>query len=293
MTLGSLFDGSGGFPLGGIINGIEPRWASEIAPFPIMVTHRRMPSVKHYGDVSTLSGADLEPVDIITFGSPCQGLSNAGLRNGIEDDERSNLFYQAIRIIKEMREATHGRYPRYAVWENVPGAFSSNGGEDFRSVLQAFCEVKQAADIPRPKKWGGSGRIMGDGFSIAWRCMDAQYWGVPQRRRRVYLVADFDGRSADKILFESEMLPRHFCKGRTPWQDNTSDADGCTSRVYECHSQDSRVKELHGVSETVAAKYGTGGGNAPIIVTPPLKLSGTSPRLVPQPRKVQELPTPL
>lgn len=106
---------------------------------------------------------------------------------------------------------------------------------------------------------GGSGRIMGDGFSIAWRCMDAQYWGVPQRRRRVYLVADFDGRSADKILFESEMLPRHFCKGRTPWQDNTSDADGCTSRVYECHSQDSRVKELHGVSETVAAKYGTGG----------------------------------
>lgn len=155
MTLGSLFDGSGGFPLGGIINGIEPRWASEIAPFPIMVTHRRMPSVKHYGDVSTLNGADLEPVDIITFGSPCQGLSNAGLRKGIEDDERSNLFYQAIRIIKEMREATHGRYPRYAVWENVPGAFSSNGGEDFRSVLQAFCEIKQAVDIPRPKKWGG------------------------------------------------------------------------------------------------------------------------------------------
>lgn len=130
LTLGSLFDGSGGFPLGGILAGIEPRWSSEIEPFPVLVTHKRLPQVQHYGDVSTLNGAELPPVDIITLGSPCQDLSIAGKRAGIHDGDRSNLFFQAIRIIKEMRDATNGRYPRYCVWENVPGAFSSNGGND-------------------------------------------------------------------------------------------------------------------------------------------------------------------
>lgn len=132
LTLGSLFDGSGGFPLGGLMNGITPLWASEVEPFPIRVTTRRFPNMMHLGDVSVLDGAELPPVDIITFGSPCQDMSIAGKRSGL-DGSRSSLFYEAIRIVKEMRCATNGKYPRYIVWENVPGAFSSNKGEDFKA----------------------------------------------------------------------------------------------------------------------------------------------------------------
>lgn len=135
LTLGSLFDGSGGFPLGGILNGITPLWASEIEPFPICVTSKRIPLMKHYGDISTLNGANMIPVDIITFGSPCQDMSIAGKRQGL-NGSRSNLFYEAIRIVKEMRLKTNGEYPKYIVWENVTGAFSSNKGEDFRRVLE-------------------------------------------------------------------------------------------------------------------------------------------------------------
>ena len=137
FTLGSLFDGSGGFPLGGLLAGIKPLWASEIEPFAVRVTTKRLPQIKHYGDVSSLNGAELPPVDIITFGSPCQDMSIAGKRNGL-DGSRSSLFYEAVRIIKEMRCATNGKYPRFAVWENVPGAFSSNKGEDFRAVLKSL-----------------------------------------------------------------------------------------------------------------------------------------------------------
>ena len=160
MKLGSLFDGSGGFPLGGIIAGITPAWSSEIEPFPIRVTEKRLPSVKHYGDVSKLYGGDLESVDVITFGSPCQDMSVAGRRAGL-DGARSGLFFQAVRIIKEMR-AKYGK-PRYAVWENVRGALSSAGGEDFRRVLEELCRVKDdAADVPRPKKWQSAGLIRGE-----------------------------------------------------------------------------------------------------------------------------------
>lgn len=207
LTLGSLFDGSGGFPLGGIIAGMTPVWSSEIEPFPIRVTEKRLPSVRHYGDVSKLNGADLEPVDVITFGSPCQDMSLAGKRAGL-DGARSGLFFQAVRIIKEMR-AKYGK-PRYAVWENVRGALSSAGGEDFRRVLEELCRIKDdAADVPRPKKWQSAGLIWGNGYSVAWRVLDAQYWGVPQRRKRIYLVADFDGDSAGKILFDSEGVSGH------------------------------------------------------------------------------------
>lgn len=138
MTLGSLFDGSGGFPLGGLISGVIPVWASEIEPFPIRVTTKRLPFMKHYGNVSEMDGGKVEPVDIITFGSPCQDMSVAGKRAGLEGS-RSNLFYEAVRIIKEMRKATGGEYPKWACWENVPGAFSSSGGEDFRCVLESLC----------------------------------------------------------------------------------------------------------------------------------------------------------
>lgn len=208
LTLGSLFDGSGGFPLGGLICGVTPLWASEIEPFPVRVTTKRIPEMKHFGDVSKLSGATLSPVDIITFGSPCQDMSIAGKREGL-CGTRSNLFYEAIRIIKEMRCKTNGEYPRFVVWENVPGAFSSNKGEDFKAVLEEICKIKDdtlSVSQPESGKWTNAGEIVGDAFSVAWRVFDAQYWGVPQRRKRIYLVADFAGECAGEVLFESESL---------------------------------------------------------------------------------------
>ena len=218
LTLGSLFDGSGGFPLGGLLSGITPVWASEIEPFPIRVTTKRLPFMKHYGDVSRIDGGKIEPVDVITFGSPCQDMSIAGRREGL-DGSRSSLFYEAVQIVKEMRCATDGRYPRYIVWENVPGAFSSNKGADFQSVLEEICSVKgYEIHTPRPAKWPAVGEIVADDFSLAWRVFDAQYWGVPQRRKRIYLVADFAGGSAGKILFESEGVSGYTPQGFRPRQ---------------------------------------------------------------------------
>ena len=280
LTLGSLFDGSGGFPLGGLLTGrITPLWSSEVEPFAIRVTTKRLPQVKHYGDVSAISGADLPPVDIITFGSPCQDMSVAGKREGL-DGNRSSLFYEAIRIIKEMREATNGKYPRYIVWENVPGAFSSNKGEDFKAVLEEICKVKdEQVSISKPAKWENAGRIMGDGYSVAWRLLDAQYWGIPQRRQRIYLVADFDGGSAGKILFESEGLSGYSAQGFKSWQNA---ANGITegigetgsqdSLMFENHSQDTRYRGPLAVAQTVSSTYGTGGNNQPFVVQTPKTL---------------------
>ena len=233
LTLGSLFDGSGGFPLGGLLSGITPVWASEIEPFPIRVTTKRLPFMKHYGDVSRMDGGKIEPVDIITFGSPCQDMSIAGRREGL-DGSRSSLFYEAVRIVKEMRCATDGKYPRYIVWENVPGAFSSNKGADFQSVLEEICSVKgYEIHTARPERWPAAGEIVADDFSLAWRVFDAQYWGVPQRRKRIYLVADFAGGSAGKILFESEGVSGYTPQGFRPWQgaagasEEGAGASGC------------------------------------------------------------------
>ena len=220
LTLGSLFSGSGAFELGGLLAGIRPVWASEIEMFPIRVTTRRLPFVKHYGDVNSIRGDEIEPVDIITFGSPCQNLSIAGKRAGL-DGKQSSLFFQAIRIIKEMRCATDGRYPRFIVWENVPGAFSSNGGEDFRAVLNAVCSIKDGGvSVPGPpkRKWANAGCIMADGFSLAWRVVDACLWGVPQRRKRIYLVSDFTAGCAGKVLFESEGVSGYTPQGFRAWQ---------------------------------------------------------------------------
>lgn len=234
ITLGSLFDGSGGFPLAGAHAGITPVWAAEIEPYPIAVSSLHFPQMKHLGDVSQIDGETITPVDIITFGSPCQDMSIAGKREGIKhkdkgDDEttRSGLFYEAIRIIKEMRETTHGKYPKYVVWENVYGAFSSNKGEDFRCVLEEFTRIcDKKSSIPRPAdgKWRNAGEIVGDNFSIAWRLFDAQYWGVPQRRKRIYLVADFTGRCAGKILFERKSVRGNSTESGTSRQDATEDA---------------------------------------------------------------------
>jgi DNA (cytosine-5)-methyltransferase 1 len=271
LTLGSLFDGSGGFPLGGLISGITPVWASEIEPFPIRVTTKRLPQVKHYGDISKMNGADLEPVDIITFGSPCQDMSIAGKRDGLSGS-RSSLFYEAVRIIKEMRCKTNGQKPRFIVWENVPGAFSSNKGEDFRAVLEEVCKIKdESVSVPKPNKWNTAGRILGDGYSVAWRQFDAQFWGVPQRRKRIYLVADFAGWCAGKILFESEGLSGYSKTSISSWQGSAATVRESTENasiglMFENHGQDARYKGPLDVSQTVLSTYGTGGNNQPFIV---------------------------
>lgn len=308
LTLGSLFDGSGGFPLGGLLAGIVPLWSSEIEPFPIRVTEKRFPFVEHYGDINRLNGAELPPVDIITFGSPCQDMSIAGKRSGI-GGARSSLFFEAIRIIKEMRCATNGKYPRYCVWENVLGAFSSNKGEDFRQVLREICGVGYTeADIPMPEKrgsssvWAKAGEIVGDGFSVAWRVLDARYWGVPQRRKRIFLVADYNSERAGEILFKSEGLSAYSACGFRAWQRAAADIESgsrvagaagfCTEGsagargigyedeisptlragavpadlVFENHSQDARVSGPLDTAPTVSANYGTGGNNQPLVL---------------------------
>ena len=230
LTLGSLFDGSGGFPLAGILAGVTPIWASEIEPFAIRVTTKRLPQVRHYGDVSSVSGAELPPVDIITFGSPCQDMSIAGKRSGL-DGSRSSLFYEAIRIVKEMRCATNGEKPRFIIWENVPGAFSSNKGADFKAVLESVIGVAEpSAEVPAPdqKGWPDADYYLGDGWSVAYRVLDAQGWGVPQRRKRIYLVADFAGQSAPKVLFESEGVSGYSAAGFRAWQRAASGAESGT-----------------------------------------------------------------
>ena len=271
LTLGSLFDGSGTFPMMAMLSGIVPVWKSEIEPFPIAVTEKRLPFVKHLGDINSINGAEIDPVDIITFGSPCTDLSVAGKRQGL-NAERSGLFFQAIRIIKEMRGATNGKYPRFAVWENVTGAFSSNGGEDFRCVLEEFCKIKDAdLSVPKPEKWTKAGEIMGENFSVAYRTFDAQYWGVPQRRMRVYLVADFEGGCASKILFESEGMSGYSAESFRAWQETAQSFGNCSEEtgsglMFENHSQDTRYTGPLNVAQTVSATYGTGGNNQPFVV---------------------------
>lgn len=297
LRLGSLFDGSGGFPLAAIFCGIKPMWASEVEPFPIRVTQKNLPQVKHLGDIKDIDGSEIEPVDIISFGSPCQDLSIAGKRAGLVG-EKSNLFYEAIRVIKEMRCKSNGKYPRYLLWENVPGAFSSNKGEDFRCVLEEITRIKDSTvKLTRPKKWGKAGEILGDNFSLAWRVLDAKYFGVPQRRRRIFLVADLDGRSSREILFEQKSLSGDTSEGCEKGKRNTgaikesfnkticlndqggqrmdfySDESGTLRAsggiapfVFENHSQDSRYKGPLKETQTLASNLGQGGNNQPFVV---------------------------
>ena len=299
LTLGSLFDGSGGFPLGGILAGIKPIWKSEIEPLPIRVTEKRLPEVKHYGDINKLNGADLPSVDIITGGFPCTDVSIAGKREGLYA-QRTGLFFQFVRIVKEMRCKSNGKYPRYLVAENVTGLFSSAKGEDFRTVLEEICKIKDGeVHIPQPAKWENAGEILGDNFSVAWRVFDSQYWGVPQRRKRIYLVADFDGPSVGKILFESEGLSRYSAESFKSWQAAAGSAPKGTGTAgeiclndqggnrmditeemtstlragvvpaavcFENHSQDTRYRQLGDIAPTVSANYGMGGNNQPFVV---------------------------
>ena len=217
MKLGSLFDGSGAAPLAAEICGITPVWASEVKPYPIRVTRKNFPDMLHLGDITAIDGAQIEAVDIITGGSPCQDCSTAGSRKGILHGSRSNLFFEMVRVIREMYAATQGKYPRYVVWENVIGALNSNKGDDFLAVVRSFAGIADPeAYVPEPKRrpgrggptldWKNAGLLVGNGWSIAWRVIDAQFFGVPQRRRRLYLVASFGNECAGDILFERTRL---------------------------------------------------------------------------------------
>lgn len=275
MKLMSLFDGSGGFPLAASLCGIEPVYSAEVEPYPIAVTKNRFPKMKHLGDVSKVKGGEIEPVDIITFGSPCQDMSIAGKRAGLKhadmgDDEttRSGLFLEAIRIIKEMREATNGVYPRYAIWENVPGAFSSNRGEDFRTVLEEFIRVKEKdavmPDVPKAG-WPYADCYSGNGWSLAYRVFDAQYWGVPQRRRRIYLVADFRGQCAGEILLKPEGLRKNSAQSGTHGQETARCAKNSVGTAIGGVDRYNQ-SFLSGLAQTLRA---SGGGDCtPTVLAP-------------------------
>lgn len=217
--------------------------------------------MKHLGDIKKIHGDQIEPVDCITFGSPCQDLSIAGRRAGLAG-ERSGLFMEAVRIIKEMRSSTNGLHPTFAIWENVPGAFSSNGGEDFRAVLEELARIAQPdVSIPRPSgrggRWSKAGAIAGNGWSLAWRQLDAQHWGVPQRRKRIALVMDFAGGRAGEILFERTSLSGNPDKSIKAWE--------ATPR----HSQASTFgRNRGGESYTLKIRSGCeGGGKGTLIQT--------------------------
>ena len=275
MKLGSLFDGSGTAPLCAAILGWEPVWASEIEPFPVKVTSKRFPRMKHLGDITKINGGEIEPVDVIVGGSPCQDLSVAGKQAGLQGGTRSHLFYEMTRIIKEMRDATNGKYPRYIVWENVPGAFSSNQGRDFHEVLKAFVScADHPCDVPEPPRkgragadrlvWGNAGLVVGDGFSLGWRVLDAQYWGVPQRRRRIFLAVDLGGERAGEILFEREGLWRDPEQGREARKGAAAAAVGSADRgigircLNEGDSQTIRQYDVDGIYPALAANSNGG-----------------------------------
>lgn len=244
LTLGSLFDGIGGFLFCAVLSGVTPVWAAEVDPACIAVTRQHFPEMKHLGDVTKINGAEIQPVDIITFGSPCQDLSVAGERRGLKhaakgdkETTRSGLFIDAIRIIYEMREATNGRYPTYIVWENVEGAFNSCGGRDFQTVLSQITKT----DIPilPSGKWAKSGVVRGRGVCAAWRLFDAKYWGVPQQRKRVYLIGSFGGDSAAEILFEYDSVQRYLTPCGTQKKGASASAEkgsGGASRSVDCYN---------------------------------------------------------
>ena len=234
VKLGSLFDGSGTMPLCAAMCGGRPVWASEVEPYPIAVTRTHLPYMKHLGSVTEIKGSKIEPVDIITFGSPCQDLSIAGKRAGLKG-ERSGLFREAIRIIREMLAATNGRYPRFVIWENVPGALSSNGGKDFEVVLNEllclgeFTGGGAAKFIQQHGKW----RNFANYGVVAYRIVNAQFWGVPQRRRRIYAICDTYGESAGVVTFERKGTQWNF----DPRIPQGKEIAGLTADCYSWHDR--------------------------------------------------------
>lgn len=303
FTSGSLFSGVGGWDRAVEMCGGKTLWFSEIEPYPIAVFHSHFPEAKWVGDISKVDVESLESVDVITFSSPCQNLSIAGNGTGLNGAE-SGLFHEAIRVVKEMR-AKYGK-PRFVIWENVTGAFSSNKGEDFRVVIEELCRIKDPEiSIPKPDKWQQAGCVLGDGYSIAWRTFDAQYWGVAQRRKRIYLVADFGGDCAGEVLFERKGLSRDFKTGKRAEQDSTRSSTNCVGETstgigidgynfaitgdvsstlgvncgmstgrngviccsVENYGNDSRIRiREDGSVQTLTSRMGTGGNNTPMAL---------------------------
>ena len=266
MTLGSLFDGIGGWLLAARHAGVTPVWSSEIEPFPQSVTARHFPDVKQLGDITQINPDEIEPVDIICAGSPCQDLSIAGKRKGL-NGERSGLFRTAVDIVRRMRASTGGRYPRYFVWENVLGAFSSNKGADFRAVLEEIGQTE--IPIPPNGKWANAGMVECEECQIAWRVLDAQYWGVPQRRRRIFLVADFaaDDRRAGEILFEREGVSGNPAESKGERKGTAGGTANCARiAVYDMTHADEVMRPVKdGIVPTLNARMGTGGNQVPVV----------------------------
>lgn len=278
LTLGSLFDGIGGFPLAAQRCGIRTLWASEIEPNCIAITKRHFPEMQHLGSITEIDGGKIPPVDIISFGSPCQDLSVAGKQSGL-DGERSGLFREAVRIIYEMRRATNGVYPTFIIWENVPGAFGSNKGKDFRTVLEEI--TKGRISMPDSRKWARAGMVRIGGVDIAWRQLDAKYWGIPKRRKRIFLVADFRGRRAAEILFKPESLLGYSETGAEAKAGiaaaigNGAEVSGrnfrCAAEALQCTYETAHASEAirinkGGVCPTLQARMGTGGNQIPLVL---------------------------
>lgn len=268
MTLGSLFDGIGGWLLAARHAGVTPVWASEIELFPCSVTARHFPDVKQLGDITQIDPDTLTPVDIICAGSPCQDLSIAGKRKGL-NGERSGLFRTAVDLVRRMRERTAGKYPRFFVWENVPGAFSSNRGMDFQAVLEEIGESK--IPMPQGNRWATAGLVQCPGAEIAWRVLDAQYWGVPQRRRRIFLVADFaaDGRCAGEILFEPEGMSGDPATGEGAREGTARGTEDCARTSGALTPWDVQSRRIYDENGKMAALYsgdGQGTHNGAVFI---------------------------
>lgn len=267
IKLGSLFDGSGTMPLCAAMCGGHPVWASEVEPYPIAVTKTHLPNMKHLGSVTDIKGFLIEPVDIITFGSPCQDLSIAGKRAGL-NGAKSGLFWEAIRIIWEMLLATGGKYPRFVIWENVPGALSSNKGKDFEVVLNELLHLREFAggradqSILQHGKWGGFANY----GAVAYRIVNAQWWGIPQRRRRVYAVCDTRRESAGVVVFERKGTEWNF----EPCIPQGEEVTGLTTDCYSWHDRMVATKPCGGGRQreayTMKIRSGCdGGGKGPLV----------------------------
>ena len=266
LTLGSLFDGIGTWQLSARHNGIKPLWSCEIDPYPSAVSHYHSPETKQYGNIKEIHGDSIEPVDIICAGSPCQSLSLAGNRKGFNGE--SGLFLEATRVFHEMRNATHGKYPRFFVWENVTGALSSTHGNDFRAVLE---EIGQS-NIPMPRKWATCGMARLPLCDIVWRVLDAQYWGVPQRRRRIFLVADFatTERRAAEILLVEKRLPgdsqESSCEKQNPSYGTETGTPGTGNvKTYSAQSY-TEIKDSNSAATLKAQGGALGGGTENYVV---------------------------
>lgn len=272
ITVGSLFDGIGGWCIAAERSGAVPVWSSEIEPFCMEVTKKHFPNVMQLGDIRKIKGDKIPPVDIICAGSPCQDLSVAGKREGLKG-ERSGLFRTANDIVSDMLRATRGEYPKYFIWENVLGAFSSNKGRDFQAVLS---EITQA-DIPMPRsgRWARSGMVRSKRCKVTWRVLDAQYWGVPQHRERIFLIACFRNRGGrPEVLFEPESMSRYFAKSESKKETLTRTAVPSTETSVYCisvldmtHAQDVIRERNDGKVQTLNNRMGTGGNQVPLIYT--------------------------